>query len=59
MSRRKTTHVRIYQDTLNDIRSRFPNVSLADFIDVSIKTNWSIQAEAALRGKKYVKNKKK
>jgi|ETNvirnome_2_300_1030623.scaffolds.fasta_scaffold28684_2 hypothetical protein len=52
--RKRTTHVRIYTDDVNNIKLRFPNVRMADFFHMSIKTNPFIQAEATLR-----KNKKK
>jgi len=55
---RKTTHVRIYNDDLNNIKIRFPKVRMADFLHMSVRTNPFIQAEAVLR-KNVKKNKKK
>lgn len=58
--KRKTTLVRVYSDTKNEIDTRFPGVRSADFIDMVIRTNPAIQLEAFIRGKKASdKNKKK
>ena len=47
--RRRTTHMRVYQDTLEEVRQRFGNVRTADFFDISIKSNPLLQTEGMLR----------
>jgi len=49
--KKKTTHVRMYNDDLHEIRRKFPNVKMPDFLHMSVRSNPFIQAEAVLRGK--------
>ena len=52
MSRRRTKLIRVYEDDLDNVRTRFPDVKMPYFFHVSVKTNPFLQAEALLRGKK-------
>jgi len=52
MTKNKTTLMRVYRDDLDSIRLRFPNVKMADFFHISVKSNPFLQAEAILRMKK-------
>ena len=52
MGRKKTTHMRVYTDDLNDMKLKFPKVSSADFFHMTTRTNPFIQVEALLRDKK-------
>jgi len=54
----KTTHVRMYCDDLNDIKTRFPKTKIADFLHTSIRSNPFLQLEAFLREKRYDESKK-
>jgi hypothetical protein len=56
---RKTTHIRVHRDTVDEIKLKFPRMRMADFFDVAIKTNTALQVEAMLRGKKKNVRKKK
>lgn len=48
----KTTHVRIYSNDLMEIKTKFPDIKMADFFRISIRTNPFVQVEAALRKRK-------
>ena len=49
MKMSKTTTVKVFRSDLEDIRRKFPEVRMADFFHMSIKTNPFLQAEALLR----------
>ena len=57
MKSKKTTHIRVYKTSLDEVKLRFPNVRMADFFDMTVRTNPFIQAEASLR-KKNVRKKR-
>ena len=52
MTKRKTTHTRIYRNDLTAIKLKFPEVKMPDFIHMAVKTNPLMQIEASLRKKK-------
>ncbi len=45
----KTTTIKVFRSDLTDIRQRFPEVRMADFFHMSVKTNPFLQVEASLR----------
>ncbi len=54
----RTTHIRVFKSDLDEIRLKFPNISMASFFHQSVRTNPFIQLEAGLR-KNVQKTKKK
>lgn len=49
MANRKTTHIRVYRDSLAEVRKHFPQVKTAEFFDIAIRSNPFLQAEVSIR----------
>lgn len=45
----KTKLVRIYENDFKEIRMKFPDVKIADFVHMTTRTNPFVQVEAILR----------
>jgi hypothetical protein len=58
MSKSKTTHTRVYRDTINDMKMKFPELDSKDLIKISWETSL-LKMEGKLRSPSYILNAKK
>jgi len=47
--KKRTTHVRVYKEDWEQIKTRFPNTNSASFFHEAVRSNPFIQLEAILR----------
>ena len=52
LGRRKTTHIRVYKDDIEQIKNKFPDIKMSSFFHMAVKSNPFLQLEASLRRKK-------